>query len=277
MKTFNLKFNFIVLIIICIVDLSMTSYLVMWREAFWQSVNDRHLQSFLHLLYIFSAVAIGLCIVSGIETYLQNKIALNWRRILTRKAFKIKDMHLAEGHQQRIQEDCRDYPLLIIGFLQYILMQGVLVIFYIYTIYNHAGLLYVLIPVAYGVLGTGLGYYIAHPLIHLNYVNQVLEAAFRQSLTKLDYGRVHRNNHKMFVKSKHLQYFQYFYGQISVIFPYLILAPIYFGGVIAFGVFMQIASTISHLTDSLGSIVNNFDKINKMLSCRKRLHELGVI
>lgn len=277
MKTYNLKLAILLLITLCCADLVGTAYLVQWREAFWSSVSDKNLTSFIKLLMIFSVVALTLCVVNGLQTYVRQHIALYARKKLTKRALATTRARTLEGHQQRIQEDCRDYPLLALDLLQYVVMQSILVVYFIYVIAHQAGIVYVMIPIAYGLIGTGLGYYIANPLIHLNYVNQVLEAAFRQSLSKLDYGKVHRNNHKMFRKTKHLQYFQYFYTQTSVIFPYLILAPLYFSGVIVFGVLMQCASTIAHLTDALGSIVTNFDKVNKMLSCRKRLIEMGVI
>lgn len=278
MKLFNYKIQIAILIGLCLLDMSGVAYLVQWREHFWDAVSNKHYDVFLHLIVIFTAVALSLCAIGGLETYTQNKIALNWRRVLTRKVLKLEPVKFCvEGISQRGQEDCRDYPLLFMDLIRQIGMQSIMIIYFIVVIMQNTAYLFILIPIVYSIISTGISYWIAHPLIKLNYVNQVLEAAFRQSLSKLDYGRVHRNNHKMFTKTKHLNYFQYFYGQISVIFPYIILAPMYFSGAIIFGVFMQVASTISHLTDALGIILGNFDKINKYLSCRKRLKELGVI
>lgn len=277
MKLFNYKIQIVALVGLCILDMSGVAYLVQWRESFWSAVSGQDYHSFLILIGIFSAVALTLCLISGLETYVQNKLALNWRRVLTRKALRLERLTEHEGHGQRVQEDCRDYPLLIIDLLRFFGMQGVMMVYYLVVIISHVGLLYAAIPLVYSALSTGISYYVAFPLIQLNYINQVLEAAFRQSLKRIDYAKVHRNNHKMFRKSKHLQYFQYFYNQILVIFPYLILAPLYFSGKLVFGSFMQVASTISHLTEALGSIVGNFDRINKFISCRRRLKEMHVL
>lgn len=276
MKLFNLKSHIIVLALLMVMELSGTAYLVQWRELFWSSVSDKNAHDFWQLIIIFSVVAIALCAVSGLETYLQNKIALQWRYRLTRKILGNIPTHI-EGHQQRVQEDCRDYPLLILDIARFCVMQTILVIYFLYVIVHQVGTLYVVVPLLYAGTCTGISYYIAFPLIKLNYLNQVLEAGFRQSLSKLGYGKVHRNNMRMFKKTKHLNYFQYFYLQINVIFPYLLLAPLYFAATISFGVLMQVSSTISHLTDSLGMIVTRFDQVNKMLSCRKRLKEVGVL
>lgn len=277
MKIYNYKLQIAVLIFLCILDMGGLAYLVQWREEFWSAVSDKHYADFIHLMWIFSTVALGLCIVSGYETYIQNKLALNWRRVLTNKALKIIHERSIEGMSQRIQEDCKDYPLLIIDLIKTFGMQFIMIIYYIWVIVAHIGILYAVLPMIYAGLSTGIGYYIAHPLIQLNYINQVLEAAFRQALTKLNYAKVHRNNSKMFKKTKHLQYFQSFYDQILYVFPYILLAPLYFGGKITFGVLMQLASAITRLTEALGTVVNNFDKINRFISCRRRLKEINVL
>lgn len=277
MKQFNYKIQIVILVVLCLLDMSGTAYIVYWREGFWAAVSNKQVHQFFVLISYFTIAALLLCLIMGLEQYVMNKLALNWRRILTRKAFSIRESRTVEGHQQRIQEDCRDYPLLWINLIQLVGMQAIMSVFFIYVIAHNTGALLTLIPLVYSLSGTVLSYWVAYPLIKLNYLNQVKEAAFRQSLTRLDYAKVHRNNHELFIKTKHLNYFQYFFGQLTAIFPYLIIAGSYFSGKMVFGVYMQTASTISHLTDALGSLVNNFDKINRLLSCRKRLKEMGVL
>lgn len=278
MKIYSIKFNLLLLIALAICDILGITYIAHWREWFWQSVADKHLQQFIELLFYFSAAALLLCLTNSIGNYVQQRLALNWRRLLTRKCLKsLPELAANEGFRQRIQEDCRDYPLLLIMLIKVIAVSAIMIFIYSYLIIKQVGLLYLALPVAYALIATFIAGKIAKPLINLNYLNQVKEAAFRQILSRINYAKVHINNYQVFKKTKHLGYFQYFYNQVSVIIPYVLLAPIYFTALIAFGVLMQVASCINHLIDSMSIIINSFNDINKFLSCRKRLTEMGVI
>ena len=278
MKLFNLKINIGLLIGLCRLELSGASYITIWREWFWTSISQYNVHQFIILIIYFSAVALALCVISGLQGFLISKIALEYRRRLTRKFLRCKESisHI-EGYQQRIQEDCREYPLLLLNLLKNIGTNGVMIIFYIGLIIYQVGFWFIFIPIGYAVIGTLISGKIAYPLIKLNYLNQVTETAFRLGLRKLQYSAAHRNNHLLYKKTKHLSYFQVLFGQISVIFPYLILAPLYFTKTIIFGTLMQVASAISNLTDALSVVLYNFSEINKLLSCRKRLNELHIL
>lgn len=278
MKIYNIKFNIILLICLAIIDILGASYIAYWREWFWQSVSDKKLIEFMWLLSYFTTAALILCLSNSVGNYVQQRLALNWRRLLTRKCFtNLSKLKVTEGYQQRIQEDCRDYPLLLIMLIKVISVSAIMMVIYSFLIVKQVGIVYLLLPVAYALVATLIAGRIAKPLISLNYLNQVKEAAFRQILSKINYAKAHINNYNVFKKTKHLGYFQYFYNQISVIIPYVLLAPVYFAVLITFGVLMQVASCINHLIDSMSILINSFNDINRFLSCRKRLQELEVI
>ena len=277
MKFFSFKCNLALLLVLCLLELAGTSFIIVWREWFWDAVGNRNFDLFIVYITQFSVVALALCVIVGFGGYLVAKIALEWRRRLTRVALKLSSKSHSEGFAQRVQEDCRDYPLLMLRLLKEFIMSALMMVIITVIIYKQVGLYYTIIPYIYVICSTAFGWKIAFPLIKLNYLNQVKEAAFRQFLKKTDYAKVHRNNHELYRKTKHLNYVQVFFGQLSAIFPYVLLASLYFSSKITLGVLMQIASAIIHLTDSLGSIIQNFDTINKWLSCRKRLKELTVI
>jgi vitamin B12/bleomycin/antimicrobial peptide transport system ATP-binding/permease protein len=276
MKLYNIKTNIIILITLVLVEMIGVSYIVIWREGFWSAVEHKNLHSFIYLTIIFTVIALTLCIVSGIESFIMSKIALEWRRRLTRKCLKLKLDHI-EGYQQRVQDDTQTYPDLFIMLWKSYIYNGIMSLFFICVIIKQVGVMYIIFPIFYLAISTVCSRWIANPLTKLYYQNQVKEASFRQKLTRKLYGIVHRNNHNVFVKTKHIQYFQYFYGQIGVIFPYIVLANFYFTGGISFGILMQVAATISHLVDAGGVLINNYGVINKYKSCKKRLKEIKVI
>jgi vitamin B12/bleomycin/antimicrobial peptide transport system ATP-binding/permease protein len=278
MKLVNLKLLFSLLVVSCILELSGTAYIMSWRQWFWDSIQQYNVHSFMVLLLYFIIVAIALCICSGFRSYLVNIIALEKRRRLTRTAFPILHrLKTSEGYQQRIQEDCRDYPLISLSLITQFSMALCSAFIAIYFICKNTNAIYLMYPLLYVTIGTAIAAKIAKPLVKLNYINQCLEAAFRQTLTRIGYSKTHRNNSMLYRKLKHLSYFQTFFGQLSVIIPYLILAPDYFTHIITFGILMQCGSCISSLNESLSGGINYFDQINKWLSCKKRLKELFLI
>lgn len=248
----------------------------MWRDWFWDAVSNHNFTLFIRYLIQFSIVALLLCFINGYYQYLMSLIGLYWRTKLTQKAL-LTQHHMHEGGSQRVQEDCNKYPYglitICVNSFRSILAVGI----FIYLILSHLSWLFVLIPIIYTVISTGIAALIAKPLIAVNYNNQVVEARFRQDLTEAIYTEVCNNNLLLFVKTKYLAYFQSFYNQITVIVPYIILAPLYFAFLISFGILMQQAAAISGLIDALSYIINSFNDINKWLSCRRRLQELGVI
>lgn len=276
MKIPNLKLNIISILLLLLLDCSLVGFIAFWREGFWTAVEQRHLIQFGWYLGSFSIVALLSCFVGGYQQYLINYATLVWRSKLTRKAFKLKDKTV-EGHEQRVQQDCLDYPSLIfnlsIGLLRNIINGCV----FVYILITRLGFIYLILPIVYVIIGTLLASFIAKPLVSLNYINQVAEAKFRRLLTKMNYSAAYKNNINLAKRTKYLSYFQSFYNQITVIVPYIILYPVYFSSKIVFGTFMQCASAMNSVIDGLSFIINSFDSINKMRSCHRRLKEIKIL
>lgn len=279
------KYYLILTLGLVICECLLVGYIGYWREFFWEAVQNKQLHNFFVRIGQFTLAALGICLISGYTTYLISYISLLVRTDLTRIAIN-KPYNCIEGGEQRVQEDCFNYPFyaitLLVGILRNVLVLGIFVV--IITV--QLGPIYLLLPIIYTLVGTVIAGWIAKPLIKLNYLMQVVEARFRryvhtskpgEHLTNLRYQEVFDTNKQLFMRTKYLSYFQSFYNQITVIVPYLILSPLYFGGKIVFGVFMQVASSMNHVIDSLSYIINSFNDINNWLSCRKRLQELGVL
>lgn len=264
------------LIMIASLEIGLSLYLTSWRESFWDSIVAKQGDIFLQQLGVFTVVALALCFLSGYGGYLVNLTVIEWRKKLNTKALTLKETKI-ENVGQRVQQDALDYPDLMLN-LGWELVKSIMYI----LVFSGAMLYsfpwyYLAILVVYGVIGTYLTKKIAFPLISLNYQVQKKEATYRTTLTKDSFDQCVALMWSTAIRQKYLSYFQTFYGQLGVIVPYLLIAPLYFMGGMKVGELMRFASTAGTVLDNLSFGVNSFGKINKLLSCRKRLKELGCI
>jgi ABC-type uncharacterized transport system fused permease/ATPase subunit len=274
MKIFNRRKLYIYLIALVIVELCLTMYLANWRSTFWNAVSSHNENVFIVYLIYFAIAALSLCFIGSYEGYLITLIALSYRTELTKKALKTTIDHMALS--QIKQEDCLLYPQLLLNLIIGILRNACLLVIYGYFVVLVSPW-YLLYPVIYAILSSLAGYKLAFPLINLNYINQNMEAKFRQCLTKRNYGKAFVNNFNLAKSTKLLGYWQIGVSQLSVVLPYICLASLYFSFRITFGILMQVASAMNSMTDCLGFYLQSFNDINKLLSCRKRLLEIGVL
>ncbi len=271
----NKKWSIILLIVLIALEISGISFLAIWREWFWNAVEKKELYLFIKYLLEFAGVALALVFVSGYKSYLINIVSLLQRTELTDKA--LATVTKVEGFEQRIQEDCKSYPLLSLTLSSTLLSSFIQTLVFCAIIVHQSSLHNLIWAIVYTTIGTFIAGRIAKPLIQLNYDNQKTEAAFRQDLTPMSYAITYANNLALYVQLKWLQYYQAFFNQITVIIPLLILSPSYFGGMISFGVLMQLASCISEVINQGSFFVNNWQDINRWLSCKRRLQEINII
>jgi putative ATP-binding cassette transporter len=147
--------------------------------------------------------------------------------------------------------------------------------------------------VVYCVVGSVLAHYIGRPLIKLNFMQQRYEANFRHHMVRvreysesiaLDSGeKVERNqldgrfttvlaNYLNLIRAnKKLIWFQSFFGQAAVIFPFLVAAPRFFSGAIQLGELIQISQAFGKVQDSLSWFVDNYDSLASWRATTDRL------
>lgn len=147
--------------------------------------------------------------------------------------------------------------------------------------------------VAYCLVGSVLAHYIGRPLIKLNFLQQRYEANFRHHMVRareysesiaLDHGEaversqldgrfttVLANYLNLIRANKKLIWFQSFFGQAALIFPFLVAAPRFFGGAIQLGQLIQISSTFGKVQDSLSWFVDNYDNLASWRATTDRL------
>ena len=150
------------------------------------------------------------------------------------------------------------------------------------TSYNIPGYL-VWAAVIYAVIGTWLTHLVGRPLIPLNFQQQRFEADFRFALVRLRenaeevallegepaeearlqhrFGFIIDNWYRIMQRRKWLTFLTVGYSQVAIIFPYIVVSPLYFGGSIALGGLMQIANAFGQVQSSLSFFVQAYSAL----------------
>jgi vitamin B12/bleomycin/antimicrobial peptide transport system ATP-binding/permease protein len=145
----------------------------------------------------------------------------------------------------------------------------------------------------YAVLGTLLTHRIGWPLIPLNFQQQRFEADFRFNLVRtrenseqiaalhgepaererhIDrFGNIVTNWIAIMKRQKKLTFFTQSYSQASVIFPYLMVSPVYFSGAMQLGGLMQTGSAFNSVQTALSYFVTAYQSIAQYRAVVTRL------
>jgi len=145
----------------------------------------------------------------------------------------------------------------------------------------------------YAVVGTVLTHLIGWRLIPLNFQQQRFEADFRFNLVRTRenseqiaalrgeaaererhlsrFGMVVSNWIAIMQRQKQLSFFTQSYSQASVIFPYLMVSPAYFSGVMQLGGLMQTASAFNSVQTALSYFVTAYQSIAQYRAVVTRL------
>ena len=145
----------------------------------------------------------------------------------------------------------------------------------------------------YATLGTWVTHLVGRPLIKLNFDQQRYEADFRFSLVRLRenaeevtllsgeraeeerlsdrFARVVGNWYGIMQRTKQLTFLTAGYSQVAVIFPFLVVSPLYFTGSMMLGGLMQIASAFGQVQGALSFFVKAYSDIADWKAVLNRL------
>jgi vitamin B12/bleomycin/antimicrobial peptide transport system ATP-binding/permease protein len=145
----------------------------------------------------------------------------------------------------------------------------------------------------YAILGTWVTHLVGRPLIKLNFDQQRYEADFRFSLVRLRenaeevtllagepaekerlldrFGRVVGNWYGIMQRTKRLTFLTAGYSQIAIIFPFIVVSPLYFAGSMMLGGLMQIASAFGQVQGALSFFVKAYSEIADWKAVLNRL------
>ncbi|MEO5671819.1 MAG: ABC transporter ATP-binding protein/permease [Ramlibacter sp.] len=147
--------------------------------------------------------------------------------------------------------------------------------------------------IAYCILGSVITHFIGRSQIALNFQQQRYEADFRHHMVRvreyseaiaLDKGEAVERGHldrrfrfvltnflKLLRARKNLIWFNSFFGQAAIIFPFLVASPRYFSGAIQLGELMQISSAFGQVQDSLAWFIDNYSTLASWRATADRL------
>jgi len=147
--------------------------------------------------------------------------------------------------------------------------------------------------ILYCLVGSVLAHYIGRPLIALNFKQQRVEADYRHQLVRLReysesvamdkgepvergrldrrFGAVLSNYIALLLAKKRLTWFTVGFGQLAVVFPFVVAAPRFFSGAIQLGQLMQISSAFGRVQDSLSWFVDSYDALASWRATTDRL------
>lgn len=148
----------------------------------------------------------------------------------------------------------------------------------------------------YAFLGTWLANLVGRRLIPLNFLQQRYEANFRFGLMRVrenaegialycgesrenevleeKFTDVFNNAWRVLVTEMQLVFYQIGYGQLAIIFPYIVTAPRFFAGAITLGVVMQTAQAFGQVQSALSFFIDNYTNVAELRAVMDRLKGL---
>ena len=149
----------------------------------------------------------------------------------------------------------------------------------------------------YAVLGTAVTHWIGRSLIPLDFEQERREADFRFALVRLRenaeavallrgeasekqellsrFRAIMQNWFRLMARQQWVGLFTGAYRRFSVYFPYFAMAPLYFGGNMQLGAFMQSGSAFNQVRDAFSYFISSYLKIAELSAVVQRLAQFG--
>ncbi|AYY60691.1 ABC transporter ATP-binding protein/permease [Burkholderia multivorans] len=226
-----------------------------------------------------------------------------------RAFYRIERDRLADNPDQRVADDLQAFATTTLSLSLDLLSTVVTLASFITILWTLGGALTLSLgatPVSipgymvwaaalYAVVGSLVIQKVGRPLVSINYQQQRVEADFRFGLIRVRENAEqiafydgedteNRNAQSLFLRirdnwwrvmkyTKRLTFVNAFYGQIAIIFPFVVAAPRYFAGAFTLGVLMQISSAFGTVSDSFSWFLNSYRTLVEWRATVNRLRE----
>ncbi|NTF08158.1 peptide antibiotic transporter SbmA [Agrobacterium rubi] len=253
---------------------------------------------FYDLQIIFAKIAFLSMGVSILTDFFTSHYIFRWRTAMNDFYMsKWEKLRYIEGASQRVQEDTMRFSATLEG-LGITLINSVmtLVVFLpiLFSLSSYVSELPIVgevphalfwLAILWSAFGTILLATVGIKLPGLNFRNQRVEAAYRKELVygedhadraqpptvKELYGNVRKNYFRMYWHYLYFNVARYFYIQADAVFLLTMLVPTIVAGKITYGIYQQIATAFSQVSNSFQYLVSSWTTIIELLSIHKRL------
>ena len=293
----------LLLVALVFVTVQQTVRLNEWYGHFYDLLQKPEqaggLEKFWGFMQEFAWIAFPYMLLRSLEAFIASHYAFRWRQAMTEAYLPRwqRTAHTVEGASQRIQEDCMRFAkqtenlglglvravLTLLSFIPILwgLSKGIA----IGWLQFEGSLFWVALATALG--GTVLSWFVGIRLPGLEYNNQRTEAALRKDLVYAEDERarmtlaevmalfmgVRTNNFRLFNHYAYFNLWSNLYAQTMVIFPYLLMGPSLFSGLITLGVIQQVSNAFGKVNEAFSYLIERWTDITELRSIHKRLTE----
>jgi putative ATP-binding cassette transporter len=284
------------LLLIAVIGLSLFNVAISvivnrWYRDFYNSLENKDVAAFTHLMLFFCGIAAVAILAAVYRLYLTQMLTIRWRRWLTEKHFARwldhkNYYHLEQGGytdnpDQRLSEDLNSFTSDTLSLVLGLISTVVSLVSFSIILWGVSGSIEVFgitVPgymfwcaLVYAGVGSWLAHLIGRRLIGLSNNQQRYEADLRfamirirenaESIALYD-GEPNENRRLNFWTimqvQKRLKFFTTGYGQIAIIFPFVVAAPRYFAGKIQLGELMQINSAFGNVQENFSWFIDAY-------------------
>ena len=199
------------IIVLTIAAVYMTLLLNDWFNEFYSALQNYDADAVYHGLIKFTGLAFAHIAFAVYAYYLQQKLALRWRRWMTEEYLSRWTSHqmfyrmemfsggLSDNPDQRISEDINLFTARTLSFMSGLLRAITTIFCFIFVLWSlseplsfeiggntyHIYGYLVWTALAYSILGTWITHKVGHKLVGLNFIQQKMEADFRYAMVRL--------------------------------------------------------------------------------------------
>lgn len=253
-----------------------------WRGLYYNALQIYDSKSVFLYLGLFCLLAIAYVLVYGFTSYFQRYLEFGVREHLFDKFSATWKSSNVSNPEQRLSSDGIIFGQLSLSLLKAIITATVKLPVFLCILYTVASWWVASILFLYAIGGTILSQIVSRKLINLEYLQETKEAEFRKLITyAVDKNSTFptlddiKTNWKLLAtQNKYLSFFTSGYDQAGVIFPYILLLPLYLSKKILLGSLFQVAGAAREVLDSLSILVNSRDIIVQLSMVTRRLTEM---
>lgn len=268
---------------------------------------------YLAAIYIFLAVYayyLQQCLIINWRRWLTEKFLATWMKNKTYYHLQMFG-HDTDNPDQRISEDVSLFVELTLSLTIGFIKSMCTFFSFVVILYNMSGPLQFSFlgkewtingymfwaSLLYSIIGTFITHYVGKRLVAINFIQQRYEADFRFSMIRMResaesvafysgeeqeklvfterFNRLMKNFWELVTKKKQLVWLQSGYGQLAIIFPYVVAMSRYLSKEITLGGLMQVSSAFGRVQDSLSFFVDSYTTLAQWQSVVVRLTAFG--